>query len=77
MTSKLGVKYTSLRFGDSTKSWISGFGAACIANSAFSVYNADLGYWATTNELAHLSRKCEVSLTGGADPLLTEVKPVL
>ncbi|BAF23631.1 Os08g0388900 [Oryza sativa Japonica Group] len=41
---KVGVKSTALRFGDSTKPWISGFGAACIANLALSGYNADLAW---------------------------------
>lgn len=41
---KVGVKSTALRFGDSTKHWISGFGAACIGSLALSGYNADLGW---------------------------------
>ncbi|KAF0900197.1 hypothetical protein E2562_027554 [Oryza meyeriana var. granulata] len=40
---KVGVKSTALRFGDSTKHWISGFGAACIGSLALSGYSADLG----------------------------------
>ncbi|KAL6911221.1 hypothetical protein ACP4OV_000026 [Aristida adscensionis] len=41
---KVGVKSTALRFGDLTKNWISGFGAACIGSLALSGYNADLGW---------------------------------
>uniref|UniRef100_A0A0E0LUK6 4-hydroxybenzoate polyprenyltransferase, mitochondrial n=1 Tax=Oryza punctata TaxID=4537 RepID=A0A0E0LUK6_ORYPU len=41
---KVGVKSTALRFGDSTKPWISGFGATCIANLALSGYKADLAW---------------------------------
>lgn len=40
---KVGVKSTALRFGNDTKYWISGFGAACIGSLAFSGYNANLG----------------------------------
>lgn len=39
---RVGVKSTALRFGDSTKEWISGFGAACISSLALSGYNANL-----------------------------------
>lgn len=39
----VGVKSTALRFADSTKEWISGFGAACIGSLALSGYNANLG----------------------------------
>ncbi|XP_020694785.2 4-hydroxybenzoate polyprenyltransferase, mitochondrial isoform X1 [Dendrobium catenatum] len=39
---KVGVKSTALRFGSSTKGWISGFGAACITCLAVSGYNAEL-----------------------------------
>ncbi|XP_057768431.1 4-hydroxybenzoate polyprenyltransferase, mitochondrial [Salvia miltiorrhiza] len=39
---RVGVKSTALRFGDSTKEWISGFGAACIGSLALSGYNANL-----------------------------------
>ncbi|XP_047947156.1 4-hydroxybenzoate polyprenyltransferase, mitochondrial-like [Salvia hispanica] len=38
----VGVKSTALRFADSTKEWISGFGAACIGSLALSGYNANL-----------------------------------
>ncbi|KAL1563266.1 Palmitoyl-protein thioesterase 1 [Salvia divinorum] len=38
----VGVKSTALRFADSTKEWISGFGAACIGSLALSGYNAHL-----------------------------------
>ncbi|XAR67871.1 4-hydroxybenzoate polyprenyltransferase [Bertholletia excelsa] len=41
---KVGVKSTALRFGDSTKEWISGFGIACISSLAFSGFNADIGW---------------------------------
>jgi len=41
---KVGVKSTALRFGDLTKYWISGFGAACIGSLVLSGYNADLGW---------------------------------
>jgi len=41
---KVGVKSTALRFGDLTKYWISGFGAACVGSLALSGYNADLGW---------------------------------
>ncbi|XP_066323026.1 4-hydroxybenzoate polyprenyltransferase, mitochondrial-like isoform X1 [Miscanthus floridulus] len=41
---KVGVKSTALRFGDLTKYWISGFGAACIGSLALSGHNADLGW---------------------------------
>lgn len=40
---RVGVKSTALRFGDSTKEWISGFGAACTGSLALSGYNANLG----------------------------------
>ncbi|XP_042004340.1 4-hydroxybenzoate polyprenyltransferase, mitochondrial-like, partial [Salvia splendens] len=39
---RVGVKSTALRFGDSTKVWISGFGAACISSLALSGLNANL-----------------------------------
>ncbi|KAM0854868.1 hypothetical protein ACQ4PT_050152 [Festuca glaucescens] len=41
---KVGVKSTALRFGDSTKKWISAFGAASIGGIALSGYNAELGW---------------------------------
>ncbi|KAF3645466.1 4-hydroxybenzoate polyprenyltransferase, mitochondrial [Capsicum annuum] len=41
---KVGVKSTALRFGDSTKEWISGFGLACISSLALSGVNADIGW---------------------------------
>ncbi|KAH9626772.1 hypothetical protein KSS87_022086 [Heliosperma pusillum] len=41
---KVGVKSTALRFGDSTKEWLSGFGLACITGLAVSGFNADLGW---------------------------------
>ncbi|CAI0415523.1 unnamed protein product [Linum tenue] len=40
---KVGVKSTALRFGDSTKLWITGFGIACVSSLAVSGFNADLG----------------------------------
>ncbi|XP_076909632.1 4-hydroxybenzoate polyprenyltransferase, mitochondrial-like [Bidens hawaiensis] len=39
----VGVKSTALRFGDSTKIWVSGFGIACISGLALSGFNANLG----------------------------------
>ncbi|KAI3821837.1 hypothetical protein L1987_09410 [Smallanthus sonchifolius] len=39
----VGVKSTALRFGDSTKMWVSGFGVACISSLALSGFNANLG----------------------------------
>ncbi|XP_038720756.1 4-hydroxybenzoate polyprenyltransferase, mitochondrial-like isoform X4 [Tripterygium wilfordii] len=41
---KVGVKSTALRFGDSTKLWITGFGMACIGCLGISGYNADNGW---------------------------------
>jgi 4-hydroxybenzoate polyprenyltransferase len=41
---KVGIKSTALRFADSTKQWISVFGAASIGNLAVSGYNAELGW---------------------------------
>lgn len=41
---KVGVKSTALRFGGSTKLWITGFGAACITSLALSGYNAELAW---------------------------------
>ncbi|OIW20793.1 hypothetical protein TanjilG_23173 [Lupinus angustifolius] len=41
---KVGVKSTALRFGDSTKEWITGFGIACLGNLALSGYNAEIGW---------------------------------
>ncbi|KAK9715905.1 hypothetical protein RND81_06G197800 [Saponaria officinalis] len=41
---KVGMKSTALRFGDSTKEWISGFGFLCISGLALSGYNADLAW---------------------------------
>ncbi|CAI0416267.1 unnamed protein product [Linum tenue] len=41
---KVGVKSTALRFGDSTKLWITGFGIACVSSLAVSGFNADLGW---------------------------------
>jgi hypothetical protein len=40
---KVGVKSTALRFGDSTKEWISGFGILCISSLGLSGYNAEIG----------------------------------
>ncbi|XP_047322319.1 4-hydroxybenzoate polyprenyltransferase, mitochondrial [Impatiens glandulifera] len=41
---KVGVKSTALRFGDSTKEWISVFGVASIGCLALSGLNANLGW---------------------------------
>ncbi|KAH8507985.1 hypothetical protein H0E87_010223 [Populus deltoides] len=41
---KVGVKSTALRFGDSTKEWITGFGTACISSLALCGFNADIGW---------------------------------
>ncbi|KAK7247114.1 hypothetical protein RIF29_41991 [Crotalaria pallida] len=41
---KVGVKSTALRFGDSTKEWITGFGIACLGNLALSGFNAEIGW---------------------------------
>ncbi|CAJ1812810.1 unnamed protein product [Sphenostylis stenocarpa] len=41
---KVGVKSTALRFGDSTKEWISGFGIACLGGLALSGFNAEIGW---------------------------------
>lgn len=40
---KVGVKSTALRFGDTTKEWISGFGTACIGGLTLSGFNANIG----------------------------------
>ena len=40
---KAGVKSTAVTFGDNTKYWLSGFGAACINCLALAGYNAHLG----------------------------------
>lgn len=42
---KVGVKSTALRFGDSTKEWIAGFGIACTSSLALCGYNADIGIY--------------------------------
>ncbi|KAL5573436.1 hypothetical protein UlMin_023033 [Ulmus minor] len=39
---KVGVKSTALRFGDSTKKWITGFGIACISSLAICGLNAEI-----------------------------------
>ncbi|KAL1807333.1 hypothetical protein DCAR_0833205 [Daucus carota subsp. sativus] len=41
---KVGVKSTALRFGDTTKEWISGFGTACIGGLTLSGFNANIGW---------------------------------
>jgi 4-hydroxybenzoate polyprenyltransferase len=41
---KVGVKSTAIRFGDSTKHWISAFGTATIGGLALSGYNAGLAW---------------------------------
>ncbi|CAK7337966.1 unnamed protein product [Dovyalis caffra] len=48
---KVGVKSTALRFGDSTKEWITGFGTASISSLALSGFNADIG-------ICFLSTRC-------------------
>ncbi|GMH10909.1 hypothetical protein Nepgr_012750 [Nepenthes gracilis] len=40
---KVGVKSTALRFGDSTKQWLTGFGVACISSLTLCGFNADIG----------------------------------
>eukprot|EP00123_Amoebidium_parasiticum_P016827 comp23599_c0_seq1/m.40087 comp23599_c0_seq1/g.40087 ORF comp23599_c0_seq1/g.40087 comp23599_c0_seq1/m.40087 type:complete len:384 (-) comp23599_c0_seq1:80-1231(-) len=54
---KVGIKSTALRFGDKTKEWLSGFGAATVGFLALTGYNAGLGmpfYGALTAASAHL-----------------------
>ncbi|KAL4621552.1 hypothetical protein ACB092_06G237100 [Castanea dentata] len=41
---KVGVKSTALKFGDSTKEWITGFGIASISSLALCGYNAGIGW---------------------------------
>ncbi|XP_017226808.1 4-hydroxybenzoate polyprenyltransferase, mitochondrial isoform X4 [Daucus carota subsp. sativus] len=41
---KVGVKSTALRFGDTTKEWISGFKIACIGGLTLSGFNANIGW---------------------------------
>ncbi|XP_073299495.1 4-hydroxybenzoate polyprenyltransferase, mitochondrial isoform X3 [Primulina huaijiensis] len=41
---RVGVKSTALRFGDSSKKWVTGFGIACITSLALSGYNANLAW---------------------------------
>ncbi|KAL8139900.1 hypothetical protein V2J09_005921 [Rumex salicifolius] len=41
---KVGVKSTALRFGDSTKEWLTGFSAASITCLAVSGFSADVGW---------------------------------
>ncbi|KAL4348993.1 hypothetical protein GQ457_17G024040 [Hibiscus cannabinus] len=41
---KVGIKSTALKFGESTKEWISGFATACIGSFALTGYNAALGW---------------------------------
>jgi len=40
---KVGVKSTALRFGDSTKEWLTGFGIASLSGLALSGLNAEVG----------------------------------
>ncbi|XP_048420704.1 4-hydroxybenzoate polyprenyltransferase, mitochondrial-like isoform X3 [Pyrus x bretschneideri] len=42
--SKVGVKSTALKFGDSTQKWITGFGIVCLSCLALSGYNAGIGW---------------------------------
>ncbi|XP_010541312.1 PREDICTED: 4-hydroxybenzoate polyprenyltransferase, mitochondrial isoform X1 [Tarenaya hassleriana] len=41
---KVGVKSTALRFGDSTKLWLTGFGSASVGFLALTGLNADIGW---------------------------------
>ncbi|KAL2492709.1 4-hydroxybenzoate polyprenyltransferase [Abeliophyllum distichum] len=41
---RVGVKSTALRFADSTKEWITGFGIACIGSLACSGFYANIGW---------------------------------
>ncbi|KAM2140671.1 hypothetical protein ACFX1Q_007048 [Malus domestica] len=41
---KVGVKSTALKFGDSTKKWITGFGIMCMSSLALSGYSAEIGW---------------------------------
>ncbi|CAN6214130.1 unnamed protein product [Urochloa humidicola] len=41
---RAGVKSTAITFGDNTKYWLSGFGAACISSLAVTGYNAHLAW---------------------------------
>ncbi|CAK8542055.1 unnamed protein product [Lathyrus sativus] len=41
---KVGVKSTALRFGDSTKEWLTGFGIASLGGLALTGFNAELGW---------------------------------
>nr|KYP72999.1 hypothetical protein KK1_005606 [Cajanus cajan] len=52
---KVGVKSTALRFGDSTKEWISGFGIACLGGLAVSGFNAEIVGWPYYASLAAAS----------------------
>lgn len=40
---KVGIKSTALKFGESTKEWITGFAIASIGTLALTAYNAALG----------------------------------
>ncbi|KAH9322543.1 hypothetical protein KI387_017182, partial [Taxus chinensis] len=55
---KVGIKSTALRFGDQTKTWITGFGVACISGLTLSGFNAGLGwpfYFVMTTAAGHLA----------------------
>ncbi|KAK8521187.1 hypothetical protein V6N12_005098 [Hibiscus sabdariffa] len=41
---KVGIKSTALKFGESTKEWITGFATACIGSFALTGYIAALGW---------------------------------
>ncbi|KAM0996368.1 hypothetical protein ACFX13_006439 [Malus domestica] len=41
---KVGVKSTALKFGDSTKKWITGFGIMCMSSLALGGYSAEIGW---------------------------------
>ncbi|CAH9089141.1 unnamed protein product [Cuscuta epithymum] len=64
---RVGVKSTALRFGDSTKEWIAGFGLACTSSLALSGYNADIGWpyyaflLAATSQLAWQIKTVDLS----------------
>ncbi|KAJ4822820.1 Palmitoyl-protein thioesterase 1 [Turnera subulata] len=68
---KVGVKSTALRFGESTKEWISGFGIACISSLALSGFNAGIGwpfYAFLAGASGHLAWQiCTVDLSSRVD----------
>ncbi|CAH9090373.1 unnamed protein product [Cuscuta europaea] len=64
---RVGVKSTALRFGDSTKEWIAGFGFACTSSLALCGYHADIGWpyyaflLAATSQLAWQIKTVDLS----------------